>query len=42
LKNVPALPYVLVYGKNGEKVDSIAGLDLARLDAAIGRGAQGR
>ncbi len=42
LKNVPALPYVLVFGKNGEKVDSIAGLDLARLDAAIGKGAQGR
>lgn len=42
LKNVPALPYVIVYDKNGEKIDAIAGLDLARLDAAIGKGAQGR
>jgi thiol-disulfide isomerase/thioredoxin len=39
LKGISALPYVIVYGKNGQKVDAIAGLDLARLDAAIGKGA---
>jgi thiol-disulfide isomerase/thioredoxin len=40
LKGIPSLPYVIVYGKNGQKVDAIAGLDLARLDAAIGKGAK--
>jgi thiol-disulfide isomerase/thioredoxin len=40
LQGIPSLPYVIVYGKNGQKVDSIAGLDLARLDAAIGKAAQ--
>jgi thiol-disulfide isomerase/thioredoxin len=37
LKNVPALPYVIVYGGDGAKVQEIAGLDLGRLDAAIAK-----
>jgi thiol-disulfide isomerase/thioredoxin len=35
LKTVAALPYLLVFGRGGAKVDTIAGLDLARLDRAI-------
>jgi len=38
LKGVPSLPYIEVYGTSGAKVDTIAGLDLAKLDAAIARG----
>ena len=38
LKTVKELPYAIVYDKAGNKVDSISGLDLARLDAAIARG----
>jgi thiol-disulfide isomerase/thioredoxin len=35
LRGVPSLPYVIVFGPDGRQVDAIAGLDLARLDAAI-------
>jgi thiol-disulfide isomerase/thioredoxin len=35
LKNVPSLPYVIVYGKDGRRVAAVAGLDLAALDRAI-------
>jgi thiol-disulfide isomerase/thioredoxin len=35
LRSVPALPYVIVYGPGGAKVEEIAGLDLARVDAAV-------
>lgn len=35
---VPELPYVIVYGKNGQKIDAITGLDLVRLKAAIAKG----
>jgi len=35
LKNVPGLPYVVVYGKDGKKVSAISGLDLAALDRTI-------
>lgn len=38
LKGVPALPYVLVFDKQGGRVDAISGLDLKRLDAAIAKG----
>ncbi len=38
LANVPQLPYVIVYDKDGKPIDRIAGLDLARLDRAIGTG----
>jgi thiol-disulfide isomerase/thioredoxin len=38
LKNVPSLPYVLVFDRAGERMDAVAGLDLAKLDAAIARG----
>jgi thiol-disulfide isomerase/thioredoxin len=41
LKGVDALPYVLVYDKAGKKVDSIVGLDLARVDQAIAKAAEG-
>jgi thiol-disulfide isomerase/thioredoxin len=37
LKNIPNLPYVLVYGKNGKRVDAVAGLDLEALDRAIAK-----
>ena len=36
LKDVPELPFVIVFGADGRKVDAIAGLDLARLDRALG------
>ncbi len=39
LQTVSQLPYVIVYGANGEKVDAIVGVDLARLDKAIAKGA---
>jgi thiol-disulfide isomerase/thioredoxin len=35
LKNIPSLPYVVVYGKDGKKVRAVSGLDLAALDRAI-------
>jgi thiol-disulfide isomerase/thioredoxin len=35
LKEVPQLPYVIVYGPKGERIDAIVGVDLARLDKAI-------
>ena len=35
LKNIPDLPYVVVYGKNGKRVDAVAGFDLEALDRAI-------
>jgi thiol-disulfide isomerase/thioredoxin len=40
LRGVQSLPYVLVYDKGGRRVDAVAGLDLARLDAAIARAAR--
>jgi thiol-disulfide isomerase/thioredoxin len=40
LKSVPALPYVIVFGANGVRVGEVAGLDLARVDAAIAKGAK--
>jgi len=40
LKGVPQLPYVVVYSKTGQKVDALSGLDVAKLDAAIERGAR--
>jgi thiol-disulfide isomerase/thioredoxin len=35
LKSIPNLPYVVVYGKNGQRVGAVAGLDLPALDRAI-------
>jgi len=40
LTGVRQLPYVIVYGKKGDVVGQIVGLDIAGLDAAIARGAQ--
>jgi thiol-disulfide isomerase/thioredoxin len=41
LKNIPNLPYVLVYGKDGKRVGAVTGLDLEALDRAIAKaGAQ--
>ncbi len=37
LREVSQLPYVIVYGPNGEKVDEIVGVDLARLEKAIAK-----
>jgi thiol-disulfide isomerase/thioredoxin len=37
LGRVPELPYVIVFGKAGERIDAIAGLNLPRIDAAIAR-----
>jgi len=39
LKDVPQLPYVVVYGPKGEKLDTIVGVDTARLDKAIAKAA---
>ena len=38
LKNVPSLPYVIVYGHDGKRIDAIAGLDIKRLHKAISQG----
>jgi thiol-disulfide isomerase/thioredoxin len=38
LKDVPNLPYVVVYGKDGKRVGAVAGFDLAALDRAIAAG----
>lgn len=40
LASAPTLPFVLVYGRDGKLVKTVAGLDLAALDAAIAEGAQ--
>lgn len=40
LAQVPSLPYVIVYSRAGQRIDAFSGLDLARLDADIDRGAQ--
>jgi thiol-disulfide isomerase/thioredoxin len=40
LANVSKLPYVIVYDKDGKQIDSITGLDLARLDKAIATGSK--
>jgi thiol-disulfide isomerase/thioredoxin len=37
LKNIPALPFIVVYGKDGKKVDTVTGLDLGALDRAIAK-----
>ena len=37
LKEVAQLPYVIVYGPTGEKVDAIVGVDLPRLEKAIAK-----
>jgi hypothetical protein len=39
MNGVPELPYVIVFDKQKKKVDSIVGLDLARLDSAIAKAA---
>jgi thiol-disulfide isomerase/thioredoxin len=38
LRDVPDLPYLVVYGRDGRRVDAISGLDLARLDRALAEG----
>jgi hypothetical protein len=38
LKNIPSLPYVIVYGHDGKRIDAIAGLDIKRLHKAISQG----
>jgi thiol-disulfide isomerase/thioredoxin len=37
LKDIPSLPYLVVYGKDGRRVTTVAGLDLKALDRAIAR-----
>ncbi|WP_437677646.1 TlpA family protein disulfide reductase [Sorangium sp. So ce131] len=37
LKKVPKLPYVIVHDVNGAPVETIAGLEIERLDAALAR-----
>jgi thiol-disulfide isomerase/thioredoxin len=39
LKDVPQLPYVIVYGSTGTKVGEVSGVALGEIDAAIQRGA---
>ena len=41
LKRVSALPYVVVYGRDGRKVEAIEGLNLKRLRKAIEKGRRG-
>jgi thiol-disulfide isomerase/thioredoxin len=40
LKGLNALPVVVVYDREGKRVDVVSGLDLPRLDAAIASGAR--
>lgn len=40
LAGVESLPYVVIYGKDGRRVQAISGLDLSALDAAIALGSQ--
>jgi thiol-disulfide isomerase/thioredoxin len=40
LARVPSLPYVVVYSRGGARIDAFSGLDLARLDADVEKGAQ--
>jgi thiol-disulfide isomerase/thioredoxin len=35
LKDIPSLPYVVVYGKDGKRLRAISGLDLEALDRTI-------
>jgi thiol-disulfide isomerase/thioredoxin len=37
LKNATSLPLIMIYGRDGRKVDTVAGLDLAALDRAIAK-----
>ena len=39
LQGVKALPYVIVFDKTGNRVDTVSGLDLPRLDAAVDKAA---
>ncbi len=39
LANTPNLPLLVVFGKDGKRVESISGFDLVALDAAIAAGA---
>jgi thiol:disulfide interchange protein len=39
LKQVPALPYVIVFGKSGKQVAAISGLQLPALDEALAQAA---
>lgn len=38
MQGIAELPYVIVYGKNGKRVDAITGLNLEALDEAIAKG----
>jgi thiol-disulfide isomerase/thioredoxin len=40
LKDTPALPYLVVYGKDGKRSGVVEGFDLAALDRAIEKAAQ--
>jgi thiol-disulfide isomerase/thioredoxin len=39
LKNISELPYVVVYGKDGKRVEAVSGLNLSALDEAIEKAA---
>ena len=39
MEQVPMLPYVIVYGRDGKKVRAVTGLDLEALDQAVREGA---
>lgn len=40
VKDVPSLPYLVIYGKDGKQFRSLHGADLASLDAAIAEASQ--
>lgn len=42
LKGVKELPHVLVFDKSGKQVETVSGLDLAKLDGAIRRAAEAK
>ncbi len=42
LKGIKELPYVIVFDKAGKQADTVTGLDLAKLDAAVNKAAEAK
>lgn len=40
LKDIAELPYTIVFGRGGQQIDDIVGVDLKRLDEAIAKGSR--
>ena len=42
LKDAKELPYVIIFDKNGNKVEILSGLDLVKFDAAVNKAAEAK